>query len=201
MTDGPKSPDSEARRARRESYDNLVRHVQLVDVYLTATYAHLNLPPDGNLTGLALTIPKAQTNAWYDADDALLHCDVGFQLVQRVPDSLAAEVSDDDRLPEGETSSDDEGPRGPQDDDVVFIGGDYHLVYSVPADAAAMAEDGAALFCARNGVYNAWPFFRELAQSTSARMSIAPVILPLLRLPLARTKPNAVKIEESSRRR
>lgn len=37
-------------------------------------------------------------------------------------------------------------------------------------------------FAKVNGVFNAWPFLREIIQSTTLRMGIAPVMLPLHRV-------------------
>lgn len=37
-------------------------------------------------------------------------------------------------------------------------------------------------FARTNGLYNAWPFLRELVQSTTMRMGIAPLMLPMFRI-------------------
>lgn len=73
----------------------------------------------------------------------------------------------------------------PEDSVVDFfeVFAEYVLPYRVPKDVAC-TDDGGALFASRNGVFNAWPFFRELAHSVAARMNFPSVVLPLLRLPL-----------------
>ena len=37
-------------------------------------------------------------------------------------------------------------------------------------------------FAQTNGVYNAWPYWRELVQNTIARMSLPPLTIPVFRL-------------------
>ncbi len=37
-------------------------------------------------------------------------------------------------------------------------------------------------FAKVNGIYNAWPYLREIVQSTTTRMGIAPLMLPLFRV-------------------
>lgn len=66
---------------------------------------------------------------------------------------------------------------------VVSVRAEYSLVYHIPEDVEC-THDGAMLFASRNAVFNAWPYFRELAQSLVARMGMPPVIIPLLRLPV-----------------
>ena len=55
----------------------------------------------------------------------------------------------------------------------------YRLVYRVTtrptaADANAFAE--------LNGVFNAWPFWRELVQASAMRMNLPPPVVPLLKI-------------------
>jgi preprotein translocase subunit SecB len=48
-------------------------------------------------------------------------------------------------------------------------------------------------FAKINGVFNAWPFLREIVQSTTLRMGIAPVMLPLHRIkPMPQKTPQQV---------
>lgn len=58
---------------------------------------------------------------------------------------------------------------------------EYALIYGVP-DGVSCSSEAASLFARKNGVFNSWPFFRELAQSLSCRMGFPAVVLPLLRL-------------------
>jgi len=40
-------------------------------------------------------------------------------------------------------------------------------------------------FAMTNGVFNAWPYWREFVQSTTVRMSLPPIVLPVFRFPTA----------------
>ena len=40
-----------------------------------------------------------------------------------------------------------------------------------------------------NGVFNVWPYFREIVQATSARMSIPPIVLPVYRVQRTQSAP------------
>jgi hypothetical protein len=59
---------------------------------------------------------------------------------------------------------------------------EYELKYRVPADFKATKAEISS-FAKVNGVYNAWPYFREYVQSTMLRMNLPPVILPVYRIP------------------
>lgn len=59
---------------------------------------------------------------------------------------------------------------------------EYELKYKVPNDfKATRAEINS--FAKVNGVYNAWPYFREYVQSTLQKMNLPPLILPVYRIP------------------
>lgn len=64
---------------------------------------------------------------------------------------------------------------------VIEILAEYVLTYKVPTELEC-SDRVARLFAGRNGVFNAWPFFREFAHASVARMSLPPLIVPLLRL-------------------
>jgi len=59
---------------------------------------------------------------------------------------------------------------------------EYELRYRVPGDFKASKAELAS-FAKVNGVYNAWPYFREYVQTTTQRMSLPPVIMPVFRIP------------------
>ncbi len=44
-----------------------------------------------------------------------------------------------------------------------------------------------------NGVYNAWPYWREFVQNTVARMNLPPLTIPVFRLLLAKPKRSKTK--------
>jgi preprotein translocase subunit SecB len=58
----------------------------------------------------------------------------------------------------------------------------YELEYRVPEDFKASRADLTA-FAKVNGVFNAWPYFREIVQTATMRMDLPPVVLPVYRVP------------------
>lgn len=70
-----------------------------------------------------------------------------------------------------------------QDQSVVDLKAEYAAFYRLP-DGYQMPSDEVGLwFASQNGVYNAWPFLRELSHSLISRMGLPPLALPLFRLP------------------
>lgn len=60
------------------------------------------------------------------------------------------------------------------------------LTYEVPADTE-LDEVALKAFAETNGIFNAWPYFREFVQSSFVRMDLPPVLLPLYRIHLEET--------------
>lgn len=48
-----------------------------------------------------------------------------------------------------------------------------------------------AAFAQTNGIYNAWPYWREFVQSTTVRMGLPPVTAPVFRFPQPQGPPNS----------
>ena|SRR5208282_717235 len=65
----------------------------------------------------------------------------------------------------------------------------FDLSYAVPHAKKFSATD-LTRFANVNGVYNAWPYWRELVQSISVRMGLPALVLPVFRVP---------RIEQSGR--
>lgn len=60
------------------------------------------------------------------------------------------------------------------------------LRYSVPSEALKGIEpEEAQAFAETNGVYNAWPYWRELLQNTAGRLGIPGIVAPVFRLSAA----------------
>ncbi len=57
----------------------------------------------------------------------------------------------------------------------------YELVYEV-RDQANLTQAHYDAFADMNGIFNAWPYFREFLQSSLARMGLRPFTLPVLRV-------------------
>jgi hypothetical protein len=56
----------------------------------------------------------------------------------------------------------------------------FELKYRVPASVDA-PQDVLSEFARTNGLYNAWPYCRELVQNTVTRMALPPLLIPLLK--------------------
>lgn len=57
----------------------------------------------------------------------------------------------------------------------------FALQYLLP-NASDVSDEVLEEFARVNGAFNAWPYFREYLQSTSARMNLPPLVLPVLRI-------------------
>lgn len=67
----------------------------------------------------------------------------------------------------------------------------FELEYRVPSDFKPTRSEISA-FARVNGVFNAWPYFREFVQSTSQKMDLPVIILPVYRVPQA-PRPSAAQ--------
>ncbi|WP_145026773.1 hypothetical protein [Caulifigura coniformis] len=56
----------------------------------------------------------------------------------------------------------------------------YELVYSIPS-TEGIEDRNIVAFGELNGLYNGWPYWRELVQSTLGRMGLPPFTLPVYR--------------------
>jgi hypothetical protein len=72
-------------------------------------------------------------------------------------------------------------PEGGKEKPAVTIEAGFELRYKLPSGFAT-SSDELSYFAKTNGVYNAWPYWRELIQNTLVRMNLPPVVLPLLRI-------------------
>ncbi len=137
-----------------QEFRELVQKVQLRDLYMRETRAALVTPPEKTPTGNGeLVVKPTQTRA-QRIDASLLYCGVRFDIVAEA---------------------------GPEFPFHVTIFAEYGLYYDIPADIE-FCPDTAAVFARRNAVFNAWPFFRELVQTTVGRMGLPPVVLARFRL-------------------
>lgn len=63
----------------------------------------------------------------------------------------------------------------------LHIAASFRLDYRVP-DAGVFTDEQLSAFGQVNGVYNAWPFWREYVYSTMARLGLPPMTLPVFRV-------------------
>jgi len=64
-------------------------------------------------------------------------------------------------------------------DDHVSISAQFELRYTYPAEGDYEEED-LLVFGRINGVYNSWPYWREYAQSSTVRLGLPSLTMPLL---------------------
>jgi hypothetical protein len=63
----------------------------------------------------------------------------------------------------------------------VKVGAAFELQYEHP-DAHELTEDDIESFGAVNGLYNAWPYWREFLQNMTSRMGLPALIAPVFRV-------------------
>ncbi len=66
-------------------------------------------------------------------------------------------------------------------ENALLVEASYGLLYTLKNDQGVNYEKAKA-FGEVNGVYNAWPFWREYVYTTLARMGLPPVTLPVFRI-------------------
>ncbi len=67
--------------------------------------------------------------------------------------------------------------------DVLELGAEFELSYGLDSPPPLDHRDALlSAFAHINGTYNAWPYLREFVQSTTARMTLPPVVLPVFRV-------------------
>src|SRR5208282_1041605 len=64
---------------------------------------------------------------------------------------------------------------------ILSVSTTVELRYQLPRGSSFSAAD-LRRFATVNGVYNAWPYWRELIQNLSVRMNLPPLTLPLFRI-------------------
>ena len=58
----------------------------------------------------------------------------------------------------------------------------FSLRYAVPQQVlSALDQEAVQEFAETNGIYNAWPYWRELLQNTAARVGLPGVVAPVFR--------------------
>jgi hypothetical protein len=68
----------------------------------------------------------------------------------------------------------------PDADPDVFLKAAFELEYKLP-ETVEPSDDDITAFATTNGVYNAWPYLRELVQNTTIRMGLPAAVIPLYR--------------------
>jgi len=73
-----------------------------------------------------------------------------------------------------ETESDNKEP-------FAVIQASFLLIYSADT-LEGITEEAVELFGNTNGIFNAWPYWREFIQSTTMRMNLQPLTIPVFRI-------------------
>ena len=82
-----------------------------------------------------------------------------------------------------------------KEEPLVSIKTSFELQYRLPRGFRVDPQT-LTTFAETNGIYNAWPYWREFVQSTLARMGLPPVALPLLHAREAMEKTEAEEAEQ-----
>lgn len=145
----------------------LVANVRLLGLHLVESQASLKTDhlqtQEQDVPTLFMHLWPADYRAQFSREHNVLYCGVRFRVTE------------------------DEQPEDPSEDApaIVSVRAEYALFYEVPSGVEC-TDGGAEHFAGNNAVFNAWPFFRELAYSLVGRMGLPAIVTPLLRLPLKR---------------
>lgn len=93
----------------------------------------------------------------------------------------------------------------PESKPSVRIRAAFELTYRVPDDVHVLQE-AVQQFAKANGVFNAWPYWREIVHSTTTRMGLPGFVAPVLRLgqtagELSHTKQKAITRKRTPRKK
>jgi hypothetical protein len=64
---------------------------------------------------------------------------------------------------------------------ILSIEASFALHYSIQS-SGDLEDESVKAFALTNGIFNAWPYWREYVQSTAARMGLPPIVIPVFRL-------------------
>jgi hypothetical protein len=74
------------------------------------------------------------------------------------------------------------GRRGVEGATEVQIDATFEIIYSFPKELDPVpSPEELEAFAQSNAVMNCWPYWRELVQTTVAKMNLPPLVVPLLR--------------------
>jgi preprotein translocase subunit SecB len=70
---------------------------------------------------------------------------------------------------------------------VIFIDATFLLAYKIE-NFEGLTQKGFEQFANLNGIYNAWPYWREFVQNTVTRMGLPSLTIPVYRIVQPKTK-------------
>ena len=74
----------------------------------------------------------------------------------------------------------------------IFIDASFLLAYKIE-NFEGLTQKGFEQFANLNGIYNAWPYWREFVQNTVTRMGLPSLSIPVFRIVQSRTKKSVGK--------
>ncbi len=77
------------------------------------------------------------------------------------------------------TRDPEEGGEVPDENIIAVVDAEFAVVYALVEGREEPSDDALNEFAALNVPFNVWPYWRELLQSTSMRMGLSPIVLPL----------------------
>jgi hypothetical protein len=182
------SPELETSERSQHAVARVAANVALHDVRLSLISASIECDP------------QALDVAWYENAILSHYARVGekgedwfsvwvfFSLGYRLgteasgPVDVQSAGEDDDTESQGSArSEEDDDENGDEvsthDVDIRLV---FDLHYHLHEPSNFPDDEELDAFAKINSVFNAWPYWRELAQSTSVRMGIPPIVIPLL---------------------
>lgn len=132
----------------------LVAALQIKDIRLIEASAKTNIRTAAEAGDVALAIDSSASVKDYIKDDGI------FSVVAEINARLV--------------------PVEPEREPAVSVRAAFELRYSLPKDLKVSPAQLNA-FARINGIFNAWPYWREFVQSTVARMNLPPITLPVFR--------------------
>lgn len=155
------APSAPARRTQYQLAAGVAKHVELRNVLLRNMSAKLKMPlaDASNVIESGKTDASVKITPTYSLDEPrlVLNVVVGFAISVSTQEEPSA--------------------------DVLELGAEFELSYGLDSPPPTDHRDALlSAFAHINGTYNAWPYLREFVQSTTARMTLPPVVLPVFRV-------------------
>jgi hypothetical protein len=83
----------------------------------------------------------------------------------------------------------------PEEDPTIWVESTFVLIYKIDS-FEGIEEENLKAFALTNGVYNAWPYWREYVQSMTFRMGLPPIVAPVFRFLAAKNPPDQQNLED-----
>lgn len=170
---------SALRSAEAKNAMRIVRAAALKQIRLVKASAFTEIDSPASIDGLPIMR--------FSHDGEAIQCNCGeFRVLAK----LYLEVIDE------ETAEADTNGDAFVKDPFVLVTAEFELLYKLPEEFEATDEELEA-FASLNGVFNAWPYFREFVQSMITRMGLPVITIPLFRMPSKKGSGGVMHAEQS----